>query len=175
MGRLMRRLACACGATILFFALVHCGSGGSSPPPLPRQLQILTTTLPDGIAGSAYDATLQATGGTGGYTRSATNLPSALTLNASTGRITGTLDTQATGYFYPTLSVRDSAASPQSASNQFVLIIRPILTINGDLGVGHLSFPYTASLSSSTGAVGTWTVRSGALPPGLALVNPSPY
>lgn len=55
-------------------------------------LQIITGSLPDGIAKVAYGITLQAIGGTAPYiwNISAGNLPSGLTLDASTGIISGT-------------------------------------------------------------------------------------
>src|ERR1035441_9762884 len=53
--------------------------------------QVLTTSLPPGTAGTSYSATLAATAGTTPYTWSLSsgNLPAGLSLNASTGAITG--------------------------------------------------------------------------------------
>ena len=58
----------------------------------PATLVITTTSLPDGQINVAYSTTLAATGGTTPYTWSLTSgtLPSGLSLNASTGAITGT-------------------------------------------------------------------------------------
>jgi uncharacterized protein YjdB len=54
-------------------------------------LTITTTSLPAGVVGTPYSQTLGATGGKTPYTWSITSgtLPAGLTLNASTGQITG--------------------------------------------------------------------------------------
>jgi large repetitive protein len=61
----------------------------TTPPP---PLDITTLTLPGAEVGVAYSVTAQATGGVPPYTWavSAGTLPAGLTLNASTGAITGT-------------------------------------------------------------------------------------
>jgi len=55
-------------------------------------VQVTTTTLPSGTQGTAYNVSLAATGGSGVYTWSlkSGSLPSGLSLNSSTGAITGT-------------------------------------------------------------------------------------
>lgn len=55
-------------------------------------LTITTTSLPDATIGKAYSATLQASGGTAPYTWSIVTgtLPAGLTLDATTGVISGT-------------------------------------------------------------------------------------
>ena len=71
---------------------------------------ITTTTLPDGTDGVAYSQTVQATDGTPPYTWSisAGTLPTGLTLNTSTGEISGT--PTATGTFNFTVMVTDTVA-----------------------------------------------------------------
>ncbi len=54
-------------------------------------LTINNETLPIGILGGTYHATLSAEGGTMPYTWTATGLPTELTLSETTGEITGTL------------------------------------------------------------------------------------
>jgi len=78
-----------------------------TPPP---PLSITTTTLPDGVAGQSYSATLQATGGTLPYTWSLTTglLPAGLTLN-SAGVISGTLTSSAITQSF-TVTVTDSSS-----------------------------------------------------------------
>lgn len=58
----------------------------------PGPPEITTTTLPNGTVGEAYSQTLAATGGTAPITWSVTvgSLPDGLSLNASTGEISGT-------------------------------------------------------------------------------------
>lgn len=62
-------------------------SGVASATPTPPS--ITTTSLPTGTVGSAYSATLQATGGTPPYSWTASTLPAGLHIS-STGKITGT-------------------------------------------------------------------------------------
>lgn len=72
--------------------------------------QVTTTTLANATVGSGYDQALTATGGTTPYTWSVSSgsLPTGLSLNTSTGRITGTPTTTGTAYF--SVQVRDAAA-----------------------------------------------------------------
>jgi Putative Ig domain len=73
---------------------------------------ITTTSVPNGVVGSAYSATLQATDGVLplSWSVSAGTLPAGLTLNASTGEISGTPTTGGTSSF--TVTVTDSCVSP---------------------------------------------------------------
>ena len=53
-------------------------------------LSISTSRLPSGVVGNAYRATLRASGGTSPYTWNVSGLPAGLSINASTGVISGT-------------------------------------------------------------------------------------
>jgi Putative Ig domain len=74
-------------------------------------LAITTTTLPSGSVGASYTATLRATGGTTPYTWSLASgtLPAGLSLNSSTGVISGVPAATVTNRAL-TLQVNDSAA-----------------------------------------------------------------
>lgn len=78
-------------------------------------LTIVTTTLPNGVVGTAYNATITAQNGTGPYTWSLASgtLPTGLTLNtAATGLTTSISGTPtAAGVFTFTVQVADSAAA----------------------------------------------------------------
>jgi hypothetical protein len=95
---------------------------GTAPPPTPV-VSISTTSLPDGIVGGAYSATLQATGGTAPYTWSTTAgaLPPAATLTGATGAIAGTLT--ASGTYSASFRVTDSSTTPQTADRAFAVTV----------------------------------------------------
>ncbi len=85
-------------------------------------LQITTSTLMDGVAGSFYSTQLTAIGGVYPYTWSNIgNLPSGLTLNASSGVISGTPIVVGTTSF--TAVVNDSETPVASAQKQLSLTI----------------------------------------------------
>lgn len=94
--------------------------------PVVTPLSVTTTTLPGGMVGKAYSATLAATGGTGPYTWSITSgsLPSGLTLNHATGVISG-IPARWTAYCtaWITVEVTDSASA--KATHRFVIQIAP--------------------------------------------------
>src|SRR5450755_199777 len=96
-------------------------------------LSVTTTSLVGGVIGTGYDQTLQANGGTPPYTWSisAGSLPANLTLNASTGAITGTPSATGTSNF--TAKVTDSAASTATANLS--------ITVNGVLAITTTSLP----------------------------------
>ncbi|HEV2245377.1 MAG TPA: Ig domain-containing protein, partial [Terriglobia bacterium] len=87
----------------------------------PPALTITTTSLTNGTQNTAYSATLAATGGTTPYTWSITagSLPAGLTLNTSTGAITGTPTGTGTSNF--TVQVTD--ANSQTATQAFSITI----------------------------------------------------
>ncbi|MFQ5778449.1 MAG: Ig domain-containing protein [Terriglobia bacterium] len=155
-----------------------CGGGGNPPPvvpppPPPPSVSITTTSLVNGIVGQAYSVTLQATGGTGARTWSVSSgtLPDGLSLDGSTGAITGTPTVKLTFPF--TVQVQDSASPPQSATQNLSIQVFGILTVTTtSLPVALLNVPYSAQLSA-IGGDGTlaWSLAggSGPLPPGLTL------
>jgi hypothetical protein len=76
-------------------------------------VKITTTSLPDGQVSVAYTQTLTASGGRGPYTWSATGtLPDGLSLNSSTGVISGT--PTASGYYVVGVTVTDSLGGTSS-------------------------------------------------------------
>jgi len=139
-------------------------------------LSITTTSLPQGTANQSYSETLTATGGTGNYTwRLAGNspaLPTGLTLNPSTGLISGI--PTGTSNLNLTFTVTDQTPpTPQRTTKTLRLNIGGappdlIITTNSPLPAGTVTQPYNVTLTS-TGGTGakTWDISSGSLPAGL--------
>ena len=118
-----------------------------------------------GTVGVAYSQQFTASGGSGVYTWSGSNLPSWLNLNAA-GVLSGTPPSAGSVAF--TATVSDSLA--RTASGTFGLTINSALTINNAtlLSAATVGTPYTLQFTASGGAGGyTWTAIS--LPPGFNL------
>ncbi len=141
-------------------------------------LSITNTSLPQGTANQSYSATLTATGGTGAYTWGLAGgspaLPTGLTLNPSTGEISGVPTSTSSRTL--TFTVTDQTPpTPQSATKTLPLIIggappNLIITTNSPLPAGTMTQPYSAALTSSGGTgIQTWDISSGSLPAGLNL------
>ena len=105
-------LATGVGGGTTTISATQDGITGSTTLTVQPPLAIATTSLPGGTVGTAYSATLTASGGTPPYTWSITvgALPAGLTLNPTTGSITGT--PTANGTFNLTAQVTDSAIPP---------------------------------------------------------------
>jgi hypothetical protein len=133
---------------------------------------ISTSSLPNWDKGLAYSQTVQAGGGTGTLKysiKSGTTLPAGLSINSSTGAITGT-PTTATTYNF-TVVVTDSVGATTSQAYTVV--------INADPAISTTSLPawdvnvsgYSGSIAvtGGTGAL-TYSLKSGtSLPAGLSL------
>ncbi|WP_339929198.1 putative Ig domain-containing protein [uncultured Brevundimonas sp.] len=135
-------------------------------------LTVNPASLPNGTNGTAYNATIIATGGTGaGYTFAVTSgsLPGGLTLAAG-GDLSGTPNAAGTSTF--TVTATDSAGN--TGVRIYTLVINPgaVLTINpATLPAGHDRVAYNQTLTA-TGGAGTgytYSVTVGALPSGLTL------
>jgi len=117
------------------------------------QLKITTTSLGTGTSNATYNFTLAATGGNNSYTWSQTGLPSTLTLNTSTGKITGT----PTATFNGNVVVTVTDGLGVTANATLPLVINQGLGINGTPGAATVNTPYTTSLTAVGGTPNfTW-------------------
>lgn len=135
-------------------------------------LAISTSSLPNGITSTAYSATLQSTGGVTPVSWSVTVglLPAGLSLNTSTGAITGTPTTAGTSSF--TVQAADSGTPKQTVTKALSITVAQqlVITNSSALPTGSVTSVYSVTLQSSGGTPAvSWTVTAGALPAGLTL------
>ncbi len=133
-------------------------------------LTITTSSLPSGVAGSVYSQTLAGTGGTTllyDWTISAGALPSGLTLNPTTGVISGT--PSVAGTFNLTVTLEDALS--YTASRALTLQVNPALSsTTSTLPSGVQNVGYSQTLVAAGGAgSNVWSLQSGTLPAGLTL------
>lgn len=143
------------------------------PPPAPSPLYIGTSALPAGSIGAAYSATIYAYGGTTPYSFavSAGSLPEGLSLDSSTGVISGTPKTSGQSSF--TVTVTDAESTPQTASATFTIDIpsEPAISTSS-LPDAVVGVAYFADISASGGAQPYgFRITDGSLPPGLSLAD----
>jgi hypothetical protein len=91
-------------------------------------VDIATTSLPAGVAGVAYASTLMGQGGVPPYTWSITggSVPAGITLNATTGMLSGTPTAATLG----SLNIALTDSSGQTTKAVFSLLINPALAIS---------------------------------------------
>jgi hypothetical protein len=164
-------------ADALVFQVTDSGSNSASSGNLSLKVNpevapaVQTAALQDGNVGVAYSTTLTATGGTKPYTWAVKSgsLPAGLTLDKSTGAITGTPTASGTSSplvfsvtdFYNTVGVSSNLSVKIDALVQVTTTVLPSATQNT---------AYTTALTATGGSgVYTWTLKSGTLPAGLQL------
>ncbi|MFZ9018141.1 MAG: putative Ig domain-containing protein, partial [Ilumatobacteraceae bacterium] len=151
--------------TLISFNTATLSNGTAYRCSLPSGVQITTTSLPAGTTGSAYSATLSASGGDGTNTWDVSGLPSGLSLTDDT--ISGTPD--AAGTSTVTGSVLSGDGSSDSVDLELV-VGTPVAVTTSSLDDGSTSAAYSASLAASGGSTPyTWSIVTGSLPAGLTL------
>ena len=147
------------------------GATGSRAYSLPINAAIAVSplSLPGGTVGGAYNQSLSTTGGTGAKTFAVTagTLPTGVTLNATTGVISGTPTTAAAFSF--TVTATDTVGA--MGSRAYSVVINAAIAVNpATLPAGVIGTTYSQSISAA-GGNGSYTfgVSAGALPAGLVL------
>jgi len=143
-------------------------------------LIISTTTLPSGVAGTSYSASVAASGGTGKLTWAVATgtLPPGIALSPTTGALSGTPVTAGTYTF--SISVTDTATNPNLVTQSYTVVINPtpptVTTTslpNGVSGTAYTAGGTTTGVqltySGGSGATPIWAVSAGSLPGGLTL------
>jgi hypothetical protein len=137
---------------------------------------ITTASLAAATEGTAYNATLAATGGAGTMNYSVTvgSLPAGLSLNSSTGAITGT-PTGPNGAVSFTMQAKDSSTvTPQTSSKALSITVNlpapPAFTTTSPLPAGVEFATYSQTLAASGYGPFTYALATGStLPAGLSL------
>jgi hypothetical protein len=133
-------------------------------------LSMTTTSLPNGTVGTSYSQTLQSSGGTPPVSWSVTvgTLPAGLSLNSSTGVISGTPSAAGTSSF--TIQVADSSSPKQTATKalSIAVVAAPLAVSTTSLPSGTVGISYSTTLQFSGGTPPVTWAASG-LPAGLSL------
>ncbi len=135
---------------------------------VPVALSITTAlTLPAAVVNTAYSQTFAASGGSGGYTWSATGLPAWASLSTG-GTLMGMPATVGPVSF--SVTVKDSSGVMQT--NPFTLQVNPPLAIttSSPLANGIVGVSYNQTLTGMGGVTPyRWSLTTGSLPGGLLL------
>lgn len=133
---------------------------------LPTEKDPLTVTgkIPVGVATESYSASITASGGTAPYDYKAADLPKGLSINNSTGAITGT--SASTGKFSFSIYVTDSSGKYGNSSFS-VTFNEPPVSIT--LAPGTVTIPsgggqqMLATVSNTNNTNVTWTTTAGSI------------
>ncbi|MBQ7576870.1 MAG: putative Ig domain-containing protein [Synergistaceae bacterium] len=123
---------------------------------------ITTSYPPDGTLNVYYSSTITASGGSITWSMSG-NVPPGLSIDSSTGTISGTPTTA--GSYTFTVTATNSAGSD---SKNFTMNIREGSTFNTTSFSGYVGYNFSETLSLSGGESATWTANN-SLPNGLKL------
>ncbi len=132
---------------------------------------ISTMSLAAGVTGTAYTATVAATGGKTAYVWSVSvgSLPAGLTIAQATGVISGTPTAAGTSNFTVQVADANGVTTTKALS---IVVANPALSITTTtLADGYLTTAYSAPALAATGGSGTgyvWT-NTTAMPAGLTL------
>ena len=151
-----------CFGTQAYSLVIHCPVVALSP-----------LSLPNGTAGTAYNQALSATPAGGSYTFTVTSgsLPTGLALNPATGMLSGT--PTASGSFPFTVTANGMGGfSGCAGSRAYTVVISggncPAITLP-DLPNGSVGQLYNHSVAATPAGSYSYTVTSGAPPPGVTL------
>lgn len=133
-------------------------------------LMLSTNSLSNGDPNISYSQTLVASGGSGSYTWSITSgaLPTGLSLDGSTGVISGTPTAPSTSSF--TVKVSDGIGTATKTLSTTINLALTIVTALLPNGTQNVSYSQTLAAAGG-GGIYTWSITGGAIPTGLSLTG----
>ena len=160
---------------VMLFAITATATKSFSQHRYNRSLAITTSSLPGGTVGIAYSTRISATGGTTPYIYSASGLPGGLSINSSTGTISGTPAQSSVGTSSVAITVRDSNTnSPHSATANLQITIAasvapsPLAITTTSLPGGTAGAAYAGAVAAS-GGTKPYLFSATGLPGGLSI------
>ncbi len=134
-------------------------------------VNITNTSFPTVVTGVNYSGTVTTIGGTTPYSYSSSGLPTGVSLNSTTGALSGFVNA-ATGDYTVYLTATDSSSPTLSTTQVFVFKVRDPLSITtttvNRAGSGIAYSPVTLVATGGETPY-TFSINSGALPSGLSL------
>ena len=133
-------------------------------------ITVSPASLPGGTIGSAYSQSVSQSGGVGTTTFAVTSgsLPSGLTLNSSSGAITGTPN--GVGTFDFTITATDANGCTGVQAYSITIVCQPITVTPPAVTTGQMGVAFNQSFTQSGASAGAvFSLASGTLPTGLTL------
>jgi large repetitive protein len=144
-------------------------SSTASTSVTPNAAPTLTfATPPSGEKGASYSDQLTVNNGTGPFSWSLASgsLPGGVTLNASTGLLSGVPTGSGIASF--TIQVSDGSNSVATKATTLTIIVDPTVTFSPPAGQVSVAYSQLPAVSGGTSQY-SWTISSGSLPGGLTL------
>lgn len=137
------------------------GGGGGGV----QQLAVTSAaTLPAATEGQPYAFTATAQGGTAPYSWSLSGAPAWLNVSATTGALSGTPPTGASGNFNFTLTVRDNSTTQQTASQPVMLTVNPASGSTGTVQIAASQNPLPSGTIGVAWGPVSFTASNGTSP-----------
>lgn len=135
-----------------------------------KPLALLTTSLPDGRATIAYGATLQVVDGTATWSIVSGSLPPGISLDATTGVLSGTPSASGSWTFSVAATSTADATNVVPGTYTIAIVGAVDITSPRTIPAGKVGVPYAYAVqAANVVGVPRWDLAGGSLPPGITL------